>query len=871
MLYVKLKSGNDYSLLEYWANQTNTTIVRQSQYSSKWYVLEVSKQSSGSSIAVANTLAGTDLFAKVDPCFVIPFRENTFPCVTDVHINKQWGLKKIDACDAWTITKGNPAIKVAVLDQGIDENHADFNGVNVAGSFDTRTETQPAIIYGDHGTNVGGIIFANHDYNYLAGISPNCSMLNISNRLRINETLSEELANGIFWALANGADVINNSWGDRGGVFYNYLHSAYLEDALDSAIDYGRDGKGCVVIFAAGNCYPNMDYPATYRREILTVGASDSNYVRRPSSAKGLLLDVVAPGSDVVSTFPNGYWGYEGGTSMAAPHVAGVAALMLSANPNLTGQQVRNIIEQTAQKVGTYQYVDASLYNNNNGLWNNEMGYGMVDAFAAVQAAVNYDLYTKDNENDDGYEPSNISDDGFNSPDIWVRNARDGGTSHQIALMGDTNYVYVRVHNRNDVPSLWSDSIKIFAKWNVITSQPNLDYSFWPSYWRKIGAASIPSVRANRDTVICLPMMFDNWINSYTLLSRIESLWDPFNATETQNTIYNMRFNNNISIKSVSAANFSTRNLQPGYYMDATVSVESSSNPFRLKIGTVSEGTGADILNEAEVTLILSDNLASYWQNNNVLPTGLKQMSDNTYLFESENVILDNFAVPEGYDADLTIKYNFLTRKDSPNNKYSNTLYKYNILDDNEYELVGGITIQVEKPERTAEDRFRANAGNDTAVLLNTTATLHATQINENATYRWYDKQRNFKYEGVNYSVVPSQTSEYILEVTAWSDGYRDLDTVKVNVVPGCIRSITPNPVSDNWTTVSYEYATTVTSAQLLIYNTATTTLVGNYDLSNYNNVGSLDIEVTNYPTGSYTVVLVCDNAVCHSKVLIRQ
>ena len=97
------------------------------------------------------------------------------------------------------------------------------------------------------------------------------------------------------------------------------------------------------------------------------------------------------------------------------------------------------------------------------------------------------------------------------------------------------------------------------------------------------------------------------------------------------------------------------------------------------------------------------------------------------------------------------------------------------------------------------------------------------------------------------------------------------MDTVKVSVVPGCIRSITPNPVEDNWVTVSYEYATTVTSAHLLIYNTATTALVGDYDLSNLGNVASLDVDVSNYPTGTYTVVLVCDNAVCHSKVLIRQ
>ncbi|MBR5029331.1 MAG: S8 family serine peptidase, partial [Bacteroidales bacterium] len=668
LLYVKLKNANDYALLENWANQTNSTIVRQSQYSSKWYVLEVSKQSSGSSIAVANILSQTDLFDKVDPGFVIPFRENTIPCVTDNAFNYQWGMRKINACDAWSITTGKPTVKVAVLDQGIDENHMEFNGVNVAGSFDTETETQPAVIYGDHGTHVGGIIFANHNYGNIAGLAPNCSMLNISNRLRINETLSENLANGIYWALSNKADVINNSWGDQGSVFYDYLHSTYLEDALDSAIDYGRDGKGCVIVFGAGNCFPNMDYPATYRKEILTVGAADSNFIKCSFSATGLLLDVVAPGYEILSTLPYGLNGNMSGTSMAAPHAAGLAALILSANPNLTGQQVRDIIEQTAQKVGPDPYVDLSQYNYNNGLWNPKMGYGFINAHAAVNAALDYDLYTKDNENDDGSEPSNITDYGLNSPDIWVRNAKDGGTSHQIALMGDTNYVYVRVHNRNDVPSLQSDSIKLFAKWNVITSQPILDYTFWPNYWRKIAVASIPSIQSHKDTVICLHVMFDNLINRYTLLSRIESLWDPLNATETQNTIYNLRFNNNISIKSVSAARFFTRNLQPGYYMDATVSVESSSNPFRIKIGTVGEGTGANILDEAEVTLILSDNLASYWQNNDVSPTGLKQMSDNTYMVENENVTLDNFSVPEGYDADLTLKYNFLTRKNTPNN-----------------------------------------------------------------------------------------------------------------------------------------------------------------------------------------------------------
>lgn len=243
----------------------------------------------------------------------------------------------------------------------------------------------------------------------------------------------------------------------------------------------------------------------------------------------------------------------------------------------------------------------------------------------------------------------------------------------------------------------------------------------------------------------------------------------------------------------------------------------------------------------------------------------IKQLTTNTFLVTGDYVeLLD---VPE---TDITLRYNFLTRRNSSNNIYKNLLEQFVGSDENEM-FFDGLTIQIEKPERAANEMFTANAGNDTAILIGTNATLHAAQINEDVTYRWYDKQRNFKYEGLNYTVTPSETSEYILEVTAESDGYRDLDTVKVNVVPGCIHSITPNPVTDNWVEVSYEYATTVTSAHLHIYNTATTALVRDYDLSNFDNVSSVDIEVTTLPTGTYSLVLVCDNTVCHSKVLIRQ
>jgi hypothetical protein len=139
------------------------------------------------------------------------------------------------------------------------------------------------------------------------------------------------------------------------------------------------------LVFASGNQSPAIDYPANSNPNIITVGAIASSGNRSSFSGFGNELDVVAPGSSILSTIPNQGTASWNGTSMAAPHVAGIAALILSVNPDLTVQEVNTIIESTAQKVGGYSYSNNS--NRPNGIWNNEMGYGLVDAYAAVQMA----------------------------------------------------------------------------------------------------------------------------------------------------------------------------------------------------------------------------------------------------------------------------------------------------------------------------------------------------------------------------------------------------------------------------------------------------------------------------------------------------
>jgi subtilisin family serine protease len=384
--YVKLKNETDTILLKQLAEENKTKIVRKISFSDKWYVLEVTKESLSNCLDISNIFAETNYFDKIDPGFVFDFSNN---CVSDTRFNEQWAIDNtgidINACNAWNLTTGNNDVVVAIIDMGIDNTHSEFTGTNFTTSYDAENRTTPAQIYADHGTHVCGIISSNHDQFSIAGVAPGLSIMEVSHPLTLISTLSEDLAAGINWAVQNGADVLNNSWGDQGGAFYNNLHSTLLEEAIDNAIENGRDGLGCVVLFASGNFSPEIDYPAYYRPEILTVGSISSTGQRSSFSGFGNPLDIVAPGSAILSTMRNNLYDTLSGTSMAAPHVSAVAGLILSINSNLSRVQVQNIIESTAQKVGGYTYLTTS--GRTNGTWNNQMGYGLVDAYGAVVAA----------------------------------------------------------------------------------------------------------------------------------------------------------------------------------------------------------------------------------------------------------------------------------------------------------------------------------------------------------------------------------------------------------------------------------------------------------------------------------------------------
>ncbi len=392
VFYLKLKERKDTNLLQLVANEQNVQVIKHINNMPEWYILSIENSDFSSSIEATNYFFETGHFADVDPAFMFNFKPN---CVNDNDFIHQWGFSDIKACPAWGINKG-AGIKIAVIDQGIDKTHNDLSANISAISYDAESGASPSVFIpgNSHGTFIAGVLAAEHNWIQVAGVAPESEIIDVSHELDIynNPTISAELADGINWAWNNAnADIISISWGDNGGQFYNDLYSSVLNNAIVNAMTQGRNGKGCIVVIAAGN-QGVVEYPADIDDRILTVGAMDSDGNRAlfgfGESAYGDKLDVIAPGKYIISTLPGNTVGYGYGTSFSGPMVAGIAALILSKNPNLTRTQVTAIIESTAQKeTGTQNYVYSIEPGRPHGTWDNEMGYGVPNAYDAILEA----------------------------------------------------------------------------------------------------------------------------------------------------------------------------------------------------------------------------------------------------------------------------------------------------------------------------------------------------------------------------------------------------------------------------------------------------------------------------------------------------
>ena len=302
----------------------------------------------------------------------------------------QWPLENTEgngifAKDAWTISKGVSNIKIAVLDDGVELAHPDLKA-NLLPGFNAVTDIAKgengAPKYGDaHGTNCSGIIAAVDNNQGITGVAPHCKIIpiricydrysNISSTVVYDKWIVEALK----YAQRAGADIINCSWGN------NEQHDIELTNKINELATQGRRGLGCIIVAASGNFNSStLEYPASLPN-VITVGASKSNGARWEDSNYGSGLDLVAPGTHILTTTQNGDYEYVTGTSASAPHVAGVAALMLSVNPSLTRTQLKEILCKTCQKTSRHTFSTNATY----GRWSDQVGYGIVDAYDALR------------------------------------------------------------------------------------------------------------------------------------------------------------------------------------------------------------------------------------------------------------------------------------------------------------------------------------------------------------------------------------------------------------------------------------------------------------------------------------------------------
>ncbi|NLW33749.1 MAG: S8 family serine peptidase [Fibrobacter sp.] len=361
----------------------------------------------------------------------------------------------IDAPEAWDITLGSNEIIVAVLDEGVTSDHPDLpntrqirlKGSNFgAGDPDDPSPTGSS----NHGNSCAGLVGATQDNNQgVTGVAPNVRIMPI--RLICVGVSNADIADAFYLVADSGADVISNSWGYTYSTENDTDFVPDVVTAIDSVTRYGRNGKGSVVVFATGNTAHHENgrpghvmFPANaLGNRIITVGASNRMDTIANYSPISPRVDLVAPshhaypiqipgedfeiwtidipgdpgynflGGDTlpsIGTNNLSYTGRFGGTSAACPQVAGVAALLLSLDSNLTPLEVYDTLTGTADKVGGYTYTDGRC---------DQMGFGRLNAFSAVSSLLP--------EGNDVF--------GFEDAGLWHFIFGSGGT-----LSNDTNH-----------------------------------------------------------------------------------------------------------------------------------------------------------------------------------------------------------------------------------------------------------------------------------------------------------------------------------------------------------------------------------------------------------------------------------------------
>lgn len=310
---------------------------------------------------VAEILSGDGLFEIPVPMPAEPERVEASDIIRDAYnylkskfgSEVEWGVARVNAPNAWKYTQGS-GVKIGIIDTGIDLDHTDLN---VAGGFNALDSAKNADDDSGHGTHVAGIIAAIKDNGGIVGVAPKAKLYAVKVLDGTGGGTASQIIAGIQWCITNKMKVINMSLGAPVDV-------AALKKAIAKA-----HKAGIVVVCATGNSGRAVTYPAAYK-ETIAVSASDSRDRLWYKSCRGPEVDFIAPGVSIFSTFKGGSYQTHSGTSMACPHVAGLAALAI-ARGNSGFAAVKKALAAAATQLAD--------------LTQNQQGSGMIDALKLVK------------------------------------------------------------------------------------------------------------------------------------------------------------------------------------------------------------------------------------------------------------------------------------------------------------------------------------------------------------------------------------------------------------------------------------------------------------------------------------------------------
>jgi len=271
------------------------------------------------------------------------YRLQIFERATDELADQQWSLGALRAPEAWDLSRGDSRIIIAIIDTGVDLNHPDLKAQLVPG-FDLVANDNTPQDENGHGTHCAGIVGAVRNNGIgVSGVAGDCRVMPVRVLDENGAGYTDTVARGIVWAADHGAKILSLSLGGPSP-----------SQTLNDAISYASQ-KGCIVVCAAGNSNTTQRaYPAAYSK-VISVGALDESGNRASYSNFGDWVTVAAPGSNVLSTWPDGRYAFSSGTSMATPQVAGVLGLVWARmGVETSPDRVRNRLEFTAEDTGRW-------------------------------------------------------------------------------------------------------------------------------------------------------------------------------------------------------------------------------------------------------------------------------------------------------------------------------------------------------------------------------------------------------------------------------------------------------------------------------------------------------------------------------------